>query len=112
MNRKIFASALSFLLLSGTAALARGQQMDKSGQEETSASAEKSASHTYVGTVKEFETGKLIKVMVTGKLHTFKLHGNGLTATVDPSVAVGSKVKVVESKGADGMTTVTVTPEG
>jgi hypothetical protein len=34
----------------------------------------------------------------------------GAAATVDPSVAVGMKVKIVESKDANGIKTLTVNP--
>jgi hypothetical protein len=34
----------------------------------------------------------------------------GAAATVDPSVAVGTKVKIVESKDANGIKTLTVNP--
>ena len=114
MNRKFFASALSVLLLSGTAALATNQQMETSGEKKTSTSSAtaKSGDHEFIGTVKEFEAGKMLKVLVGKKIHTFNLDAKGMTATVDPSVAVGSKVKVVESKAADGSKTLAVTPEG
>jgi hypothetical protein len=63
-----------------------------------------------VGTVKSFDPGKKIKVLVGKKTHSFTLNNKSVGTTVDPSVAVGSKVKVVEAKDANGIKTLTITP--
>ena len=70
----------------------------------------KSTDHSVVGTVKYYVAGKKIKVLVGKKTHTFALDSKTVGTTVDPSVAVGSKVRVVESKDANGIKTLTVTP--
>jgi hypothetical protein len=67
--------------------------------------------HTVVGTVKEYEAGKKIKVLVGKKARSFTLDSKSVNTTVDPSVAVGTKVKIVESKDANGIKTLTVNPE-
>ena len=57
---------------------------------------------TSEGTVKEFEAGKkLVLASIDSKTLTFKLDQKGLTLNVDPSVAVGSYVKVTEQKVGD-----------
>jgi hypothetical protein len=71
----------------------------------------KSMDHTVVGTVREFDAGKKVKVLVGKKTRSFMLDSKSVKTTVDPSVAVGSKVKVVESKDANGIRTLTVNPE-
>ncbi len=112
MSRKIFAATLTAVLLGGGIALAQSNPMEKSDEKKvtTASGTEKSSHHTWVGTVKEYEAGKEIKVVVGKKTHSFSLDSKSMTATVDPSVAVGSKVKVVESKGADGNKTLTINP--
>lgn len=112
MKRNYFAAAVSVLLLGGTAAVAQNQSMEKTDEKSvtTTAGTAKSKAHTVVGTVKEYEAGKSLKVLVGKKTHSFTLDSKSVTTTVDPSVAVGSKVKVVESKNAEGMKTLTVNP--
>ena len=62
-----------------------------------------SVTNTYVGTVTVFEAGKTIQVMTGNKdTHSFPLDGKNDTLSIDPSVAVGSKVKLVEEKGDKG----------
>ena len=111
MNRKLFAGALSALLLGGGAAVAQ-QPMEKTVEKKvtTSGGTTKSKDHVFVGKVKEYEAGKKIKVLVGKKTHSFDLDEKSVNTTVDPAVAVGSKVKVVESKNADGIKTLTVNP--
>ncbi len=113
MNRNVFASALSVLLLGGSAAaVAQEKPMEKTDEKKvtTSEGTMKSKSHTVVGTVKEYEAGKKLKVLVGKKTHTFALDSKTVNTTVDPAVAVGSKVRIVESKNAEGIKTLTVNP--
>ncbi len=112
MNRNVFASALSVLLLGGAAAVAQDKPMEKTAEKKvtTNEGTMKTKSHTVVGTVKEFEAGKKLKVLVGKKTRTFALDSKSVATTVDPSVAVGSKVKVVESKNPEGVKTLTVNP--
>ena len=60
--------------------------------------------------MKEYEAGEKLKVLVGKKTHSFELDAKNVNTTVDPSVAVGSKVKVIESKDANGNKTLTVNP--
>ncbi|MEO8054252.1 MAG: hypothetical protein ABI768_03820 [Acidobacteriota bacterium] len=113
MNRKVFASAaVSCLLVGGSFALAQSTPMEKTDEKKvaTTAGTMKSTDHTVVGTVKTYAAGKKIKVLVGKKTHSFALDSKSVNTTVDPTVAVGSKVKVVESKNADGMKTLTIHP--
>lgn len=113
MNRKVFASAaLSCLLVGGSVAIAQSTSMEKTDEKKvtTTDGTMKSKDHTVVGTVKAYQAGKKIKVLVGKKTHSFVLNSKSVNTTVDPAVAVGSKVKVVESKNADGTKTLTVNP--
>ncbi len=113
MNRNVFASVLSVLLLGGAAAaVAQDKPMEKNDEKKvtTTEGTMKSKSHTVVGTVKEYEAGKKLKVLVGKKTRSFALDSKSVATTVDPSVVVGSKVKVVESKNAEGVKTLTVNP--
>jgi hypothetical protein len=63
----------------------------------------KSVTNTFIGTVTAFEAGKSIEVMTGNKdVHTFALDDKNDILLIDPSVAVGSKVQLVEEKGAEG----------
>lgn len=112
MNRNVFAGVLSAVLLGGAAAVAQAPPMEKKDEKKvtTTEGTMKSNEHTVVGTVKSYEAGKKIKVLVGKKTHSFDLASKKVSTTVDPSVAVGTKVRVVESKNADGMKTITVNP--
>ena len=112
MNRKFFASALSVLLLGGGAALAQDNPMEKTDEKKvtTEAGTTKAKTHTVVGTVKEYEAGKSIKVLVGKKTKSFSLDSTSVATTVDPSVAVGSKVKIIESKSTEGTKTLKINP--
>jgi hypothetical protein len=73
--------------------------------------ATKSKTQTHVGTVKEMEAGKNVTLdMGKKKTKSFDLSDTNVTVTVDPAVAVGTKVKVVEMKDANGAKTLTVAP--
>ncbi len=110
MNRKFFASTLSVLLLGGTAAFGDDKPMEKTDEKKvtTSAGTMKSKDHIVVGTVKEYEAGKELKVLVGKKTHSFTLDSKDVNVSVDPAVAVGTKVKVIESKDGSGIKTLTV----
>jgi hypothetical protein len=112
MNRKVFASALSVLLLGGAAAVAQQPAMEKKDEKKmtTTDGTVKTNEHTVVGTVKSYTAGKKIKVLVGKKTRSFDLNSKKVSTTVDPAVTVGSKVKIVETKNADGMKTITVNP--
>lgn len=112
MNRKFFSTALSVLLLGGTAAFGDDKPMEKTDEKKvtTTAGTTKTKDHIVVGTVKEFEAGKEIKVLVGKKTHSFALDAKDVNTSVDPAIAVGSKVKVIESKDANGIKTLTVNP--
>ena len=112
MTRKFFVSALSVLVLGGGTAIADDKPMEKTEVQKvtTTSGTMKYKDHTVVGPVKEFEAGKKIKVLVGKKTRSFSLSSKSVNTTVDPSVAVGTKVKVVESKDANGMKTLTVNP--
>jgi hypothetical protein len=68
---------------------------------------------TYVGTVSAYSPGRSIDVM-TGENdhHRVDLSGKDTAANVDPSVTVGAKVRLVESKDGHGRRTVTVSSAG
>ena len=112
MNRKFFAPALSVLLLGGVAALCDDKPMEKTDQKSvTTASGTTTAkTHTVIGTVKEFEAGKSIKVLVGKKTRSFSLDSKSVATTVDPAIAVGSKVKVIQATDASGNKTLSVNP--
>ena len=112
MNRKFFASTLSVLLLGGTAVFGDDKPMERTDEKKvtTTSGTQKSKDHIVVGTVKEFEAGKEIKVLVGKKTHSFALDAKDVNTSVDPAVAVGSKVKIIEAKDASGIKTLTVNP--
>jgi hypothetical protein len=113
MNKKIVGIALSVLLLGGYAVVAQDKPVEKTVDKKvttTSGETAKSTDHSVVGTVKSYTAGKTIKVLVGKKSQTFKLNAKDVGTTVDPSVAVGSKVKVVESKDPNGIKTLTINP--
>ena len=113
MSRNLFASALSVLLLGGSVAVAQTSMEKKDEKKTTTADGtKKSTEHTVVGTVKSYDAGKTLKVKVGKKTRSFDLDAHDVTTTVDPAVAVGSKVRVVEAKSPDGTKTLTVSPAG
>jgi len=71
----------------------------------------KTKGKTVIGTVKTLEAGK--KIVVTGpknKDYSFALDDKDMTANVDPAIAVGNKVKVVEKTDEAGKKTLAVSP--
>jgi len=70
----------------------------------------KSVTNSYVGTVTEFKPGKSIEVMTGNKnTHSFELDGQNVVVSIDPTIAVGSKVLLVEEKGEKDFRRITVT---
>jgi hypothetical protein len=119
MTGKTFAVLVSASLLAGSVAFAQQQTTEKTMAQEKATSTTqnhktwKSKSKTVIGTVKEYQAGE--KLEVTGpksKEYTFDLDQSHTTATVDPSVAVGTRVKVVSKTDTAGKTTITVKPYG
>ncbi len=73
----------------------------------------KTETDTVVGTVTAYDPGKKIEVVTAEKKsRSFRLDANDMTASVDPGVAVGSRVKVTESKGTEKARQLTVKLEG
>ena len=114
-------------LLLGTAALAQQEQTTKKTEEKTvstsgqvdktvettvksPAGKTKSKTHTVIGTVKEFEAGKSVKVATSSKKsQKFALDAKDVATTVAPEVAVGVKVKVVQKTDEAGIKSLTIT---
>ena len=70
----------------------------------------KSVTNSYLGTITEFKPGKSIEVMTGNKnTHSFELDGKNVVVSIDPAVAVGSKVLLVEEKGEKDFRRITVT---
>ncbi len=81
----------------------------------TSAGAIHMKTETVMGEVKSYEPGKSIEVTTAGKLkksRTFDLNEKDVTAMVDPSVAVGSHVKITEKTDDNGHKTLNIEPHG
>lgn len=75
------------------------------------AGSEKSNVTTYVGTVASYTAGHTIDVMTgDNDHHRVDLTGKDTTVSIDPSVAVGNRVRLVESKDEQGRRSVTVSP--
>ncbi len=99
MNRRVIA-ALSTALLFGGPVLAEQKYAKPAGDEMKVSTADPTGEmKTTEGTVKEFEANKrLVLTSIDNKTLTFKLDQKGTTVNIDPSVAVGSRVKVTEQK--------------
>jgi hypothetical protein len=70
----------------------------------------KSTTSSYVGTVTHFKAGKSIEVMTGDQdKHAFDLDGENDVVVIDPRIAVGSKVQLVEEKSDRGARRITVT---
>jgi hypothetical protein len=66
---------------------------------------------TVVGTVTSYERGDRIQVLTgSGKRHDIDLDEEGTTLTIDPSVVVGTKVRLVRTEYDEGRKTVRVDP--
>jgi hypothetical protein len=73
----------------------------------------KSEMDTVVGTVTTYDPGKKIEVLTAEKKsRSFRLDATDASASIDPGVAVGSRVRVTEQTGADKAKRLTVKLEG
>jgi len=64
---------------------------------------------TFEGRVSEFAARRFLTIAMEGsETRTFRLDEKDVAAIVDPGVTVGSRVRVVDSRTADGQRTVTV----
>ncbi len=71
----------------------------------------KSKTHTVIGTVKEFDAGKSIKIATSSKKsQKFSLDDKDVATTVDPAVAVGVKVKAVQTTDTNGIKSLKIEP--
>ncbi|HMM35030.1 MAG TPA: hypothetical protein PKA62_09895 [Thermoanaerobaculia bacterium] len=107
--RRLF-PALAFLLLlcvASRAALAAG---GAAGASAPSPPARSSVEKTAEGQVTELAAGSHVTLRTDdGATLTFRLDEPGLDSKVAPGVAVGSRVRVVESRLPDGKRSVSVT---
>ena len=103
----ISAVALGLLLgFSGTAPAQQAQHTETTTKHTGPGPDAKSKSEWVVGTVKDYEAGKRIKIEGPGgKDYSFDLDEN---ARVQGTIAVGQKARVGYSKAADGVERVTV----
>ena len=63
----------------------------------------------FEGKVSEFAAGRFLTIRMAGdETRTFHLDEKDVATVVDPAVTVGSRVRVVDSRTADGKRTVTV----
>jgi hypothetical protein len=70
----------------------------------------KTVTKSFVGTVTKFDPGRSIEVMTGEKeTHSFDLDEKDEVISIDPRIAVGSKVQLVEEKPAGGIHKITVT---
>ena len=76
---------------------------------DTSSGTVKAKTETIVGTVTVYTAGKKIEVM-TGekKTHSFSLDDKDVTYSVDRTVAVGSRVTIIDETGTDKIRRITV----
>jgi hypothetical protein len=64
---------------------------------------------TFQGMVTELTSGRSLTIsMDGGKSQTFRLDEKDVASNVDPGIAVGSRVRVVDSRDVNGKRTVTV----
>ena len=103
----VFAVGLGLLLGAGGIALAQEKQHTETTTKQTGPGPDtKTKSEWVIGTVKDYEPGKRIKVEGPGgKDYSFDLDEG---ARVQGSIAVGQKARVGYSKAADGTERVTV----
>jgi hypothetical protein len=112
------AIAIGFLVAAGGNAIAQSTQpQEKSHTESTTKHTgpgpdTKTKTETVVGTVKEYEAGKKIKISgPADKTYTFDLDKKDQAARVDGSIAVGQMAKVEYRKADDGSEVVSVISE-
>lgn len=71
----------------------------------------KTESETVVGTVTDLGPGKRIVVLTgDGKKHSYDLDDKKMAASIDPRVAVGTKVRLDSTKDNDGRRSLRVVP--
>ncbi len=71
----------------------------------------KSASETVIGTVTELGPGKSIVVLTgDGEKHSYDLGDKKTVASIDPRIAVGTKVRLDTTKDNEGRRSLTVVP--
>jgi Ni/Co efflux regulator RcnB len=124
-SKTIVAIAAGALLLASPALAQQTQTTKKSEEKTVSTTGEmdkttettvkspagktKATSHTVIGTVKEFEAGKSIKIATSKKKsQKFALDAKNVATTVDPDVAVGVKVKAVQATDKAGIKSLTI----
>lgn len=80
---------------------------------DTTAGTMKSEMDTVVGTVTTYDPGKKIEVLTAEKKsRSFRLDASDASASIEPGVAVGSRVRVTEQTGSDKAKRLTVKLEG
>ena len=102
MKRRVI-GVLSAALLFGAPVFAQQEPSKPYGDEKKISTADPTGQiKTVEGTVKEFEAGKkLVVTTADNRTMTFRLDQKGMALNLDPSVAVGSQVKVTEQKSGD-----------
>ncbi len=71
----------------------------------------KTESETIIGTVTDFGPGKRIVVLTgDGKKHSYDLDDKKTGSSIDPRVAVGTKVRLDATKDSDGRRSLRVVP--
>lgn len=86
---------------------------DKKEEVKTTSSAGtvKTQKHTVIGTVKELDAGKSIKIATSSKKsQKFSLDDKDVATTVDPAVAVGVRVKAIQTTDANGVKSLKIEP--
>jgi hypothetical protein len=117
MKRIAGAAIAVCFLVGGTAGAQSTQPQEKSHTETTTKHTgpgpdAKMKTETVVGTVKEYEAGKKIKLSGPGdKTYTFDLDKKDQAAKVEGNIAVGQMAKVVYHKADDGSEVVNVISE-
>lgn len=90
------------LTITGFAAYGQSDQGRQAG------SADINAPVTMTGTVQSYNPGKSIEIEVQGTTHVYDLSKSDTTFTVSSDVQVGSKVRLMETKEANGHRLVTI----
>ena len=110
MHAKTVISFLSAALLVSAPAFSRQPDPRPATSSSSTAMDTRAQSRTILGTVKAYEAGKKLAVLNSDQiLEVFRLDDDKTTAKINPSVAVGMEVKVLETM-KDGQRTLTVEP--
>jgi hypothetical protein len=108
MSKYVFLGLALAVLMVSTAAIGRSTWKAFAPAGDTPADRKTSDStKTVTGTVKEYQAGESI-VVESADQGTQSFDLTSALVNVDPSVAVGSKVKVTETRDGNGRRTVTV----